>query len=134
LANSKMTQLWFSKAKGDLLAAKYLEQAGDDHLYVSIAFHCQQSAEKAIKGYLTYNNKRVLKTHDMEKLLKTLHSIDPDLSAELGALNDFTNYAVLYRYPDTELEIKPLTRNKIKEVIALTDKAFTLLAKEIGGG
>ena len=75
MANSKMTQLWFSKAKGDLLAAKYLEQAGDDHLYVSIAFHCQQSAEKAIKGYLTYNNKRVLKTHDMEKLLKTLHSI-----------------------------------------------------------
>jgi HEPN domain-containing protein len=78
LANEKATQLWFGKAREDLMTAKALNSHNDDFNTV-IVFHCQQAAEKSLKGFLTHHNIRVLKTHDMEKLLTGVAKIAPEL-------------------------------------------------------
>ena len=47
---------WFTKAAHDLQAAELLLTA-DPSLLGEVAFHCQQAAEKAMKGYLRSRNK-----------------------------------------------------------------------------
>ncbi len=55
----RMTQLWFTKAT---------------------VFHCQQAAEKSIKVYLTHHKVRFNKTHDIEKLLTVVATVNESLS------------------------------------------------------
>lgn len=45
--------LWLKKSKNDLKAAKKLVQ-NPDPLYDMAVYHCQQTAEKALKAYLVY--------------------------------------------------------------------------------
>ena len=62
-------------------------------------FHCQQAAEKAVKGYLAFRDHPLEKTHDVEKL------VDLAVSYELGfedwrrAAEALTPYATAFRYP-----------------------------------
>jgi HEPN domain-containing protein len=50
-SKSELVKNWFIKAKHDLLAAQKLSD--DPAVYADVAiYHCQQSAEKAIKGFL----------------------------------------------------------------------------------
>jgi HEPN domain-containing protein len=46
------TRAWFDRARHDLRSAKLLI-AGDE--YAEALFHCQQAAEKALKGFLTFH-------------------------------------------------------------------------------
>jgi HEPN domain-containing protein len=41
-------------------------------------FDCQQASEKALKGYLVFKNKPVIKTHDLIKLLESCTSFDSE--------------------------------------------------------
>ena len=46
------TKSWFAKASEDLRAADF-EFGATPPLLADIVFHCQQAAEKAMKGFLT---------------------------------------------------------------------------------
>jgi len=131
LANPKSTQLWFAKARMDLRTAKHLTPTEPD-FFSGIVFHSQQCAEKAIKGFLTYHNVRVLKTHDMEKLLQALSQIDASLLDKYSELGTMTKYAVEYRYPDIEQDLAPLTEAITRDSIALAQEVFNDLAARIG--
>lgn len=98
MANSKSTQMWFAKARQDLKTAKHLRPLEED-FFSGIVFHCQQCAEKSIKGFLTFHNVRVLKTHDMDTLLTSIKSIEPQLEEKYTELRIFTKYAVEYVIP-----------------------------------
>jgi hypothetical protein len=49
------TKDWFAKAANDLRAAEH-EFTAVPPLLSDIVFHCQQAAEKAMKGFLTWHN------------------------------------------------------------------------------
>lgn len=117
-----MTQLWFTKAKDDLRVARALLDFESEHNEATV-FHCQQAAEKSIKGYLTHHKIRFNKTHDIEKLLEVVATIDKSLSAKFKKAGVLTKYAVAYRYPE-EVELPEPLNKKISE------EAFEL-AKEI---
>ena len=55
---------WFSKAAHDLRAAEVLFTA-DLPLLGEAAYHCQQAAEKALKGFLSWHDISFGKTHDL---------------------------------------------------------------------
>lgn len=93
-----MTQLWFAKAQDDLRAARALLGFDSEH-FEAIVFHCQQAAEKAIKGYLTHHKVRFSKTHDIAKLLEAVAIVDKDLSLKFKKAEVLTKYAVAYRVP-----------------------------------
>ena len=59
---------WLNKASGDLASARVL--AGVNHL-ANALFHCQQAAEKSLKGFLTWNQSPFRRTHDLEELGKS---------------------------------------------------------------
>ena len=48
-----VVQSWLVKAQHDLASAHRLAE-GEDPLLDTAIYHCQQAAEKAIKGFLVY--------------------------------------------------------------------------------
>ncbi len=61
------TKAWFLKAAADLRAAE-CDLAATPPLLEDAAFHCQQAAEKALKGFLTWHSVPFRKTHSLEEI------------------------------------------------------------------
>ena len=117
MANLKITKEWFKLAIRDLKSSKALIDFGPEHKYAA-AYFAQQCAEKSIKGYLTFRNVRVVKTHDLEILAKALMPVDPDIAAFILKHKSLSELAVIFRYPDSEKKILTM-----KKTIQAKDKA-----------
>ncbi len=99
----ELVQAWLLKAQTDLISARRLA-AGDNPLWDTAVFHCQQAAEKAVKGYLVFNDRRFRKTHDVEDLVKVAEAYDDRFSTWHDAAKLVTPYAQAFRYPAEEPE------------------------------
>jgi HEPN domain-containing protein len=95
---------WFSAADDDLRSAEYLATMCYPRPEGIICFHCQQSAEKYLKGFLFQNNVEFPKIHDLMKLLELCEDIDVRVSTILPKCNTLNRYSAIPRYPG-ELEI-----------------------------
>ncbi|MDQ6694928.1 MAG: HEPN domain-containing protein [Chloroflexota bacterium] len=69
---------WVTKAENDFKVATR-EMGADDPVWDTIAFLCQQCAEKYIKSLLEENNTVPKKTHDLVDLLNQCPQKFPDL-------------------------------------------------------
>ena len=98
------TREWVKKAEGDYQAADALSRRRKVPFHDQVCFHCQQSAEKYLKGRLEEAGQRTPKTHDLEDLLDALLHIEPLWSALRPALKFLTDYAVDFRYPGNEAD------------------------------
>jgi HEPN domain-containing protein len=65
---------WIMIAGEDLSSAKLLNGLYPKHLEI-ICYHCSQSIEKYLKGYLTYKGISPPKTHNLVLLLKRGYQI-----------------------------------------------------------
>jgi HEPN domain-containing protein len=91
---------WFHFGDNDLRAAKILEQSHPQPLEI-ICYHCQQSAEKYLKGYLV--SKGVVsppKIHDLGILCEMCAKFDENFFDLEAACKILTAYAAQARYPD----------------------------------
>ncbi|MEK9165654.1 MAG: HEPN domain-containing protein [Patescibacteria group bacterium] len=88
---------WFSKADSDLKFAKagYKETG----LPYQTCFLSQQTAEKYLKGYLTFYNKHFKKTHDLIELANLCQEIDEEFKKILEACLELNDYYIITRYP-----------------------------------
>jgi HEPN domain-containing protein len=95
---------WFAIADEDFDSAKILNEAVCKHKEI-ICYHCAQSIEKYLKGYLTYNDIVPKKTHSIiflnENCIELDHAFE-QIRNECGILNKFANEI---RYP-YRIEIK----------------------------
>ena len=87
------------KAEDDLLGARRLA-TNNPPLHDLICFHCQQSAEKYLKGLLQEWGVVPPRTHNLDILLSLLVPFDSNLSTLRRKLKSLTRYAVDFRYPD----------------------------------
>jgi len=63
------------KAEEDLQAAEILLK---DKTYVNpVCFHCQQTAEKYLKGFLVFSGHDFEKIHTLERLLESCAKLTP---------------------------------------------------------
>ncbi len=94
-------QDWLFKSQRDLASAKVLFE---HEFFDVVVYHCQQSAEKALKAYLVYQEVTLQKTHNLVVLLE--NCIDFDLSFELlrASAEVLTPYATEFRYPSDIVE------------------------------
>jgi len=92
-------QKWLLRADNDLKVAEREMAAPQDALVTeAVCFHCQQAAEKYLKGYLVRRGVDFGKTHNLEYLVELWSNEDEEFSTlEVGNL---TFYAVEVRYPD----------------------------------
>lgn len=95
---SKQIKLWLAYAKTDLSAAKSLAKKKDEFPHI-IAYHCQQSAEKSLKGFLILNHNPYPKTHDLVVLLNLCQSPDPAFKKLLPAVRVLNPLYLEEKYP-----------------------------------
>lgn len=102
-ARRRLVQSWLIKAQRDLATARKLADGPNPILDTAI-YHCQQAAEKAVKGFLAFHDQAGVKTHDVRFLVNQALSLDPGFEDWLEAAEFLTPYATAYRYPDEDLE------------------------------
>lgn len=105
-AQRELVRAWLIKARHDLDTARQISALPDGHLDTAI-YHCQQAAEKAVKGYLTFHNQPLERTHDVEKLVSLAINTEPGFAHWTNAAATLTPYAIAYRYPEESAALEP---------------------------
>ncbi|MDZ7724629.1 MAG: HEPN domain-containing protein [candidate division KSB1 bacterium] len=127
--NSQLAQEWFDIAKIDLSSANHLLTMHPRPIEI-ICYHCQQSAEKYLKGFLVLNNHEVLKTHD----LVILNKLCSEYYVEFKIIEDeclrLTDYSVNVRYPypfdlnDEDMNLALKDAKQVKDFVLRISKDF----------
>ena len=101
---SKETKEWLTISKTDLAVSRSL--AVTQEFAAQAVFHAQQSAEKALKGFLVWHQERFKKDHDLGYLGDMAIKKDPTLSDLIDDAVLLNPYAVTARYPGFDDEIE----------------------------
>ena len=124
---TEYTTEWFEIADMDLASAEYLCGMRPQPLEI-ICYHCQQSAEKYLKGYLIHCGiMEPPKTHNLDDLCELCSDFDELFQEIRTACNTLTVYGVQPRYPnDMEVLANDMQRalcyaRQIKEFAPLHD-------------
>ncbi len=89
---------WFAKAATDLRAAEHALTA-EPPLYADCTFHCQQAAEKVMKGFLAWHNVPFRRVHSLEEIGEQCLQIEPGLRQTVDQAVPLTEYSWKFRYP-----------------------------------
>ncbi len=96
--NLKYALKWQRLANMDLESAEYLLKMQPLPIEV-ICYHCQQSAEKYLKGYLVLQGVNPPKIHDLDELCKLCVNWSDSFIDIADHCSDLTAYGVQPRYP-----------------------------------
>ncbi|MDR1205212.1 MAG: HEPN domain-containing protein [Peptococcaceae bacterium] len=115
---------WFEIAETDLHTAAYLFENMHPRPLEIICYHCQQSVEKALKGFLINNETEPPKIHDLEKLCQMCAKFNLSFETIRETCRKLTDYAASTRYPSL-VEIE-----KVDAVFALreAERVYTFCA------
>ncbi|MFO0970213.1 MAG: HEPN domain-containing protein [Gemmataceae bacterium] len=94
----KATRAWVKKAEQDYALAVHASRS-DVPVHDGVCFHCQQCAEKYLKGLMEERGLTIPKTHALVLLLAALISHHPNLRLFRRGLIFLTPFAVDTRYP-----------------------------------
>lgn len=92
------TREWLTKAAHDLRAAEF-ELTAEPPLTWDIVFHCQQLAEKSLKGFLAWYDVPFHKTHNLVEIGEPCVAIGATLEDLVRRAARLTDYAWKFRYP-----------------------------------
>ncbi|MEW5866405.1 MAG: HEPN domain-containing protein [Bacillota bacterium] len=96
--NREIAHEWFAMGDLDLDSAAFL--LGMRPMPVEIiCYHCQQCAEKYLKGFIAFNAGEVPRTHDLVALNKLCGGYDQGFAELQERCIDLTDYGVQVRYP-----------------------------------
>lgn len=117
-----IAQEWFNIAETDLSSAKFLQTMQPQPIEI-ICYHCQQSAEKYLKGFLALMGEEVKKTHDLVQLNKMCQKYDNDFKTIEEDCLLLTDYGVNIRYPfpmdidESDIETALKRSQRIKDYV-----------------
>lgn len=124
------TRAWFIKAANDLRAAAH-EFSAVPPLLGDIVFHCQQAAEKAMKGFLTWHNRPFRKTHSLEEIGEQCLEIDATLKAIVDRAVPLTEYAWKFRYPGVPDEPEEPSMSEAQDALACARTVYEALLSRL---
>ena len=120
-------EAWIYKAKNDLKSAKKLLD-GSDPIMDTAVYHTQQCAEKALKGYLSFKQQPLKKSHDIELLVEICMAIDIEFEKLYEYSENLTPYATAFRYPDIYLEPD---YDEVQEAIEMAREILEFVEKKL---
>ena len=122
-AKRSLVRNWLKKARRDLLSARRLARGKDPYFDTAI-YHCQQTAEKAVKGWLVYHDQSFEKTHDLRLLVTLASEIEPRFTGWFDVAEQISPYATAYRYPGEVLEP---TEDEFKQALTASIKFYDFI-------
>lgn len=96
--NKDIANEWFAYGKNDLNSAEFLLNMKPCPLEI-ICYHCQQSAEKYLKGYIALNGGEIIRTHDLTILNKICCKYESKFKTLEDDCIELVDYGVHVRYP-----------------------------------
>ena len=123
----KSHEEWLFKAEHDLLSSKKLIE-GDNPLLDTAIYHTQQCAEKALKAFLCFSKNPLVKTHDLNELVKMCTDIDPEFEKLFDYVEELNPYSTTFRYPAYIMEPEYLD---VSSAINYAEKIFTFVKEKI---
>ncbi|AUS99285.1 hypothetical protein CLI64_02125 [Nostoc sp. CENA543] len=115
-----LIQFWLKKAQRDLNAAQKLAQELPD---IAI-YHCQQGAEKALKGFLIFHDTEPGDTHNINTLVKLASQFKPEFTTLLKEAGYLSQYNQTYRYPMEAMEDFIPTPGELKKAYKLAMEVY----------
>ena len=106
---------WLTKARNDFETARQIGALAEGHLDAAI-YHCQQAAEKAVKGFLAFCDHNLERTHDLRRLFQLASRYNGEFSKRMHAAITLTPYATAYRYPGETTALEP-SRTEFDEAL-----------------
>ena len=103
---NEVTGEWAAKAESDFGSADLLLHSGKMPIVDTACFHCQQCAEKYLKGYLQEHDVRFERTHVLAALLDLCVLVDDEFKQIAGDLDSLEGYAVAIRYPGVNVPVE----------------------------
>ncbi len=97
------TRAWFRRVAVDLRSAE-AALAATPPVLEDLVFNCQQAAEKAMKGFLTWHQSEFGKTHDLRELGSACSQLDAVLGPLMERAMPLTRHAWEFRYPGDQEE------------------------------
>ena len=98
MSNLEVAKEWFNVAQMDLSSAEYLRSMKPVPVEI-ICYHCQQAAEKSLKGFLAFHGEAIQKTHNLVLLNKLCLPFDLSFQSIENDCLTLTVYGVNVRYP-----------------------------------
>jgi len=100
---SDNVSLWFKRAEDDLSVARALsdKKAFFPHI---VAYHCHESAEKALKAFLIARQTPYPKTHDLVVLLNLSKNILPEFNILAPPVSNLNPLYIEEKYPFEPVE------------------------------
>ena len=123
--NKKAAIEWLEKAWHHFSSGKLLYEAR--HYTDTIGIDLHYAIEVMLKAFIAYENKKMIKTHDLLKLQKHIkHFIEFDVE-EKRLLGKISTYHIEASYPSFD-RIMP-TYEELKEAIDFGDELFSKICK-----
>jgi HEPN domain-containing protein len=101
-AKKQLVQSWLIKAQHDLASAEVLSQSLLPLLDTAV-YHCQQAAEKSVKGYLAFCDHEFERVHDVEALIRAATTYEPRFKQYEQSGRLLTPHSRIFRYPGVTL-------------------------------
>ena len=121
------TRGWLVRASSDVRAAEHELRAAPP-LLDDIVFHCQQAAEKSLKGFLTWHDRPFRKTHSIEELGEQCLQVDPTLKGLIDRAVPLTEYAWKFRYPG---EPEEPSQQEAEEALATARQVYAAIVARL---
>lgn len=90
---------WLGVARADMQVARVCLEMVPAQTAIA-AYHCQQAAEKLLKGFLVLAGVDFRKTHDLGALGASVAAAFPTAQALVAPMHAWTDWGIAYRYPD----------------------------------
>ena len=130
MAEEEFVAEWFRYAFMDFDNAKFLFENRYPPPLEIICYHCQQSAEKYLKGILVSYDIEPEKTHDLNKLivnLKNFIDIPSDIDDYAESL---THLAIKTRYPNAIFIDEDITKTALAQANIIKNWAEKVMAEQ----
>jgi HEPN domain-containing protein len=124
---AELCRAWLLKAHSDLHTARQIGGLPDGHLDAGI-YHCQQAAEKTLKGFLIFHGSPFEKVHDLGKIIEQAIRINPSFRQHEDAADALTPYSIAYRYPDEQGFLEP-SREEFDEALRHTKAIYDFVVE-----
>lgn len=122
---------WLIFGKQDLKAAHKLME---EKIYNLVCFHCQQSAEKALKAYLSIKGEEIPKEHSLVSLLSRCKKFDSTFEKLTKNCKRLDLFYIPTRYPDALPGSLPEglpTEEHADNAIQMAEEIFNFVEKRI---
>jgi HEPN domain-containing protein len=120
MPNKSSAKEWLKKAWHDLSSAQILYDA--KHYTDVIGVDLQQACEKSLKSLLAYENKKILKSHNLLEIYEHVNGKIVFEQNEIDCLIIATKYYIVDKYPSMD---RPLpSRDEILNILEFSQKLF----------